>query len=302
MSVYLPESMQKLYARRRSEAAQLSRRGFIKLTGLAGGGFALALSLGPTVEKASAQAASGAEQTLNPYVQIRADGKIVLFAKNPEVGQGVKTALPLLVAEELDADWQAVEVRQSAISQELYGLQLAGGSTSIPMNFDALRRAERPECSAGAGAGGDGPSGSWDIRLEAQGHLARQEALDVQHHDELSLPARRHGHGPAADAEEALREEEEREGEGEGPSEGGEGTGARAARRLRFTRRVCVVHAEPVVKGEHLLDVDVLLHVILRLDDELRLDFLGVKVDSVTENDESVWHSSRHRLRARISQ
>ena len=146
MSVYLPESMQKLYAQRRSEAAQLSRRGFIKLTGLAGGGFALALSLGPTLQKASAQAASGAEQTLNPYVQIRADGKIVLFAKNPEVGQGVKTSLPLLVAEELDADWQAVEVRQSAISQELYGLQLAGGSTSIPMNFDVLRRAGATVC------------------------------------------------------------------------------------------------------------------------------------------------------------
>ncbi len=141
MSVYLPESMQKLVAQRRREAAQLSRRGFIKLTGLAGGGFALALSLDPTVRKAGAQAASGGDRTLNPYVQIRADGKVVLFAKNPEVGQGVKTSLPLLVAEELDADWSKVEVRQSAISQELYGLQLAGGSTSIPMNFDALRRA-----------------------------------------------------------------------------------------------------------------------------------------------------------------
>jgi isoquinoline 1-oxidoreductase beta subunit len=133
--------MQKLVAQRRSETAQLSRRGFIKVTGLAGGGFALALSLGPAVEKASAQTPSGGGQTLNPYVQVRADGTIVLFAKNPEVGQGVKTSLPMLVAEELDADWRAVEVRQSAISQALYGLQLAGGSTSIPMNFEALRRA-----------------------------------------------------------------------------------------------------------------------------------------------------------------
>jgi isoquinoline 1-oxidoreductase beta subunit len=140
MSVYLPEAMQKLVAQRRSEAARLSRRGFIKVTGLAGGGFALALSL-PAVRKAAAQAPSGGDETLNPYVQIRADGTIVLFAKNPEVGQGVKTSLPMLVAEELDADWRAVEVRQSAISQQLYGLQLAGGSTSIPMNFEALRRA-----------------------------------------------------------------------------------------------------------------------------------------------------------------
>ena len=57
-----------------------------------------------------------ADATLNPYVQIRADGKIVLFAKNPDVGQGVKTSLPLIVAEELDADWDQVEVQQSAIS------------------------------------------------------------------------------------------------------------------------------------------------------------------------------------------
>jgi isoquinoline 1-oxidoreductase beta subunit len=94
MSVYLPESMRKLHAQRRNEAAQLSRRGFIKLTGVAGGGFMLALSLGPAAEKALAQARSGGDGTLNPYVQIRADGKIVLFAKNPEVGQGVKTSLP----------------------------------------------------------------------------------------------------------------------------------------------------------------------------------------------------------------
>ena len=141
MSVYLPESMQKLYAKRREEALQLTRRGFIKLTSVAGGGFVLALSLGPVAEKALAQTKTTADSSLNPYVQIRADGKIVLFAKNPEVGQGVKTSLPLIVAEELDADWSQVDVRQSVISAELYGLQLAGGSTSIPMNFDTLRRA-----------------------------------------------------------------------------------------------------------------------------------------------------------------
>ncbi len=141
MSVYLPESLQKLYAKGRDEAQQLSRRGFIKLTGVAGGGFVLALSLGPVAEKAFAQTKSTADAALNPYVHVRADGKVVLFAKNPDVGQGVKTSLPLIVAEELDADWDQVEVRQSIISAELYGLQLAGGSTSIPMNFDTLRRA-----------------------------------------------------------------------------------------------------------------------------------------------------------------
>jgi isoquinoline 1-oxidoreductase beta subunit len=141
MSVYLPESMQKLYAQQHERALAVSRRGFIKLTGLAGGGFALALALGPGARNALAQTRAAGDASLNPYVQIRADGTVVLFAKNPEVGQGVKTSLPLIVAEELDVDWQQVEVRQSAISAELYGLQLAGGSTSIPMNYDSLRRA-----------------------------------------------------------------------------------------------------------------------------------------------------------------
>ena len=141
MSVYLPEFMQKLSAERAAEAAQLSRRGFIKLTGLAGGGLVLALSFGPAAKKALAQPSGAQAFNANPYVQVQPDGKIVLFAKNPEVGQGVKTSLPLIVAEELDADWTQVEVRQSVIDAALYGPQFAGGSLSIPMNFDVLRRA-----------------------------------------------------------------------------------------------------------------------------------------------------------------
>jgi isoquinoline 1-oxidoreductase beta subunit len=141
MSVYLPESLQKLQLQRTAERAGLSRRGFIKLTGVAGGGFVLAMSMGPAARNALAQPSGSASFNANPYVQIQPDGKVVLFAKNPEVGQGVKTSLPMIVAEELDVDWQQVEVRQSIISAELYGLQLAGGSTSIPMNYETLRRA-----------------------------------------------------------------------------------------------------------------------------------------------------------------
>ena len=141
MSVYLPAYLQKAQLERNAERAELSRRGFIKLTGLAGGGLVLALSLAPAAKQALAQPSGAQPFNANPYVQIQPDGKVVLFAKNPEVGQGVKTSLPLIVAEELDADWSQVEVRQSVISMQLYGLQLAGGSLSIPMNFDALRRA-----------------------------------------------------------------------------------------------------------------------------------------------------------------
>ena len=141
MSTYLPEFMQKLHAQRTAEAANVSRRGFIKLTGFAGGGLVLAVSLPQGARQALAQPSGGAAFDANPYVQIQPDGKIVLFAKNPDVGQGVKTSLPMIVAEELDADWQHVEVRQSIIDASLYGPQFAGGSLSIPMNYESLRRA-----------------------------------------------------------------------------------------------------------------------------------------------------------------
>jgi isoquinoline 1-oxidoreductase subunit beta len=138
---YVPPYLQDL-ERARFEAAKVSRRNFIKITGLAGGGLVLAMGLGPTAQKALAQAKpSSASFDANPFVQIKTDGTIVLFAKNPEVGQGVKTSLPMIVAEELDADWTKVHVEQAVIDVKLYGPQVAGGSTSTPTNWDLLRRA-----------------------------------------------------------------------------------------------------------------------------------------------------------------
>jgi hypothetical protein len=86
---YLPEFLQRIEAQQAEEAVALSRRSFIKITGLAGGGLVLAMSIGPGAKTAQAQAQARAGTTFaaNPYVQIRADGTVVLFAKNPEVGQ-----------------------------------------------------------------------------------------------------------------------------------------------------------------------------------------------------------------------
>jgi len=139
---YVPPYLQEL-ERARFEAAKVSRRNFIKITGLAGGGLVLAMGLGPAAQKALAQAkpAGATSFDANPFVQIKTDGSIVLFAKNPEVGQGVKTSLPMIVAEELDADWTKVHVEQSVIDIKLYGPQVAGGSTSTPTNWDLLRKA-----------------------------------------------------------------------------------------------------------------------------------------------------------------
>ncbi|MCY4012361.1 MAG: molybdopterin-dependent oxidoreductase [Gammaproteobacteria bacterium] len=113
--------------------AKLDRRQFIKLTGLVGGGLMLSFTL-------PRAAAAGGPLKPNGYVRIDADG-ITLLAKNPEVGQGVKTSLPMIVAEELDAAWDDVTVVQSPIDAATYGMQFAGGSMSIPMNWTPLRQA-----------------------------------------------------------------------------------------------------------------------------------------------------------------
>ena len=114
---------------------KLDRRQFLKMTGAVGGGLMLSFS----TSKALASDNSGAFHP-NGYVKIDESG-IVLYAKNPEIGQGVKTSLPMIVAEELDASWEGVTVEQSRIDQAAYGMQFAGGSTAIPMNWMALRRA-----------------------------------------------------------------------------------------------------------------------------------------------------------------
>ena len=127
------DERQALPTSQRLEVLKLDRRQFMKLTGLAGGGLMLAFAMPRT---------KAANQVLEPngYVRIDSEG-ITIMAKNPEVGQGVKTSLPMIIAEELDADWGDVNVVQSPIDQDLYGFQFAGGSMSIPMNWLPLRQA-----------------------------------------------------------------------------------------------------------------------------------------------------------------
>ena len=122
---------------------QLDRRSFLRLTGLAGGGLMLAVQFGcsrESTETAPADQPDAAPFTPNAYVQITEDS-ILIHAPNPEVGQGVKTSMPMIVAEELDADWNDVTVVQSDIDDARYGRQFAGGSMSVPQNWERLRRA-----------------------------------------------------------------------------------------------------------------------------------------------------------------
>ena len=119
-------------------ANQLSRRGFLQATTLAAGGFALGLYV-PRHAGAVAAPAGGTSQ-LNAFVKIAADGRITIFAHNPEIGQGIKTSLPMVVAEELGARWSDVDVVQSPIDEKTFGRHYVGGSTTIPRCFDQMRR------------------------------------------------------------------------------------------------------------------------------------------------------------------
>lgn len=125
-------------------AAAVGRRSFLKLAALAGGGFALALYLRGTPlaasEAATAQtgAATG-DFVPNLFIRITSAGEIIVLASNPECGQGVKTALPMIIVEELDAPWNKVRIVQAGFDPRL-GRQAAGGSRATPTHYEPFRK------------------------------------------------------------------------------------------------------------------------------------------------------------------
>jgi isoquinoline 1-oxidoreductase subunit beta len=123
------------------ETTLVSRRSFLRASVIAGGGMMLAYYVEP-IEKALAAAQFGPPVTLLPasFITIVPDGAITIIAKNPEIGQGVKVMLPMLIAEELDADWKTVKIEQGDLNPAKYGLQIAGGSTATPLNWDPMRQ------------------------------------------------------------------------------------------------------------------------------------------------------------------
>lgn len=124
-------------------STEVSRRSFLKLSGMVGGGLVLGGFGAMGGRKAfAADAATDDVSTLTAYVQIKPDGRITLFSKNPECGQGIKTGLPLIIAEELDCAWADVDVVQADVDAAKYGgNQFAGGSLSTPQNWMGMRQA-----------------------------------------------------------------------------------------------------------------------------------------------------------------
>jgi isoquinoline 1-oxidoreductase subunit beta len=126
---------------REGTVAALDRRTVLKASLLAGGGLALeALIPLPVAVAAAAGREPATPAQLSAFVSIAPDGTVTIMSKNPEIGQGVKTSLPMMVADELDCDWSQVHIAQADVDQRLYGEQSAGGSTSTPKNWLPMRQ------------------------------------------------------------------------------------------------------------------------------------------------------------------
>lgn len=116
----------------------ITRRSFLQITALAGGGFALGLYDAPWLD--AQQRTAVPPLSPDAFIRIASDGTVTLKARNPEIGQGVRTSLPMLIAEELDVDWTKVKIEQADLNEAAYGPQSAGGSTSTPTAWEPLRR------------------------------------------------------------------------------------------------------------------------------------------------------------------
>ena len=110
----------------------LNRREFVQLCAITSMGLVIGI---PVV----GQTASS-DRELHPLIKISSDGRVIIYAQNPEMGQGVKTALPMIIAEELDVDWNSIEIEQAGWDPRLEN-QFSGGSLTIRLNYAAMRQA-----------------------------------------------------------------------------------------------------------------------------------------------------------------
>jgi isoquinoline 1-oxidoreductase subunit beta len=117
----------------------IGRRQFFRVSALAGGGMLLATYFRFGTEDLAA-AGNAAEFVPNAFIKIMPDGAVTIIAKNPEIGQGVKTMLPMIIADELDVDWKNVKIEQADFDSTKFQNQSAGGSTATPNNWTPMRR------------------------------------------------------------------------------------------------------------------------------------------------------------------
>jgi isoquinoline 1-oxidoreductase subunit beta len=122
-----------------------SRRDFLKIAGTTAGGLFIGFNWfscdSPKVEVLSTEEILSQAKSFNSYLSISPTGDVVIYSPNPELGQNIKTSFPMVVAEELEADWEKVRVVQANLDPEKYDRQLTGGSGAMPHSWERLRKA-----------------------------------------------------------------------------------------------------------------------------------------------------------------
>jgi isoquinoline 1-oxidoreductase beta subunit len=120
-----------------------NRRSFLKASSAAGGGMVLGFSWLASCTPTEAEIKSMPEAwfDINAFLKIGDNGIVTIMSPNPEIGQNVKTAMPMIIAEELDVNWDDVIVEQAPLDTKKYTRQLAGGSQSIRQGWQSLRMA-----------------------------------------------------------------------------------------------------------------------------------------------------------------
>jgi isoquinoline 1-oxidoreductase beta subunit len=128
-----------------STLLKTNRRDFLKLAATAGGGLLLGFhwrnSEAAAMSVVNESTLIAEEIPFNSYLSLSPDGVITIFSPNPELGQNIKTSFPMIVAEELDADWSKVKVMQAVLDTKKFERQLTGGSGAIPHSWERLRKA-----------------------------------------------------------------------------------------------------------------------------------------------------------------
>lgn len=120
-----------------------SRRNFIRTSALASGGLLIGFNFFTACKETAKPPVDISKlnfNDFNAFIKIADNGYVTIFSPNPEIGQGVKTSMPMLIAEELDVPWEHVTVAQGVLDTNNYTRQVAGGSQSIRFGWEALRQ------------------------------------------------------------------------------------------------------------------------------------------------------------------
>ena len=126
-----------------SNKINFSRRSFLQTSALASGGMLIGFNLFTACKediKPPIDLSLLDYNDFNAFIKISDDGKVTIFSPNPEIGQGVKTSMPMLIAEELDVAWEDVHVAQGVLDTKNYSRQVAGGSQSLRHGWEPLRQ------------------------------------------------------------------------------------------------------------------------------------------------------------------